>query len=74
MNTVLVAINAKYIHSNLAVYSLRSFAQPYTEDIEIAENFLRMSGASKIVRTSSYSHEGIQELMELIENLDLTDY
>jgi ethanolamine utilization protein EutP len=44
------------------------------EEIEIAENFLRMSGASKIVRTSSYSHEGIQELMELIENLDLTDY
>ena len=44
------------------------------EDIEIAENFLRMSGASKIVRTSSFDHEGIQELIDLIENLDLTDY
>ena len=44
------------------------------EEIEIAENFLRMSGASKIVRTSSYDHEGIQELIDLIENIDLTDY
>ena len=44
------------------------------DDIAVAENFLKMAGATKIVRTSSYDHEGIQELMELIENLDLTDY
>ena len=44
------------------------------EEIEIAENFLKMSGASKIVRTSAYNHEGIQELIDLIENLDLSDY
>lgn len=37
MNIVLTAINAKYIHSNLAVYSLRAYAQKYKEDIEIAE-------------------------------------
>ena len=36
------------------------------EEIEIAENFLKMSGASKIVRTSAYNHEGIQELIDLI--------
>ena len=29
MKTVLVAINAKYIHSNLAVYSLRSYARTF---------------------------------------------
>ncbi len=29
MNALLVAINAKYIHSNLAVYSLRAFAKTY---------------------------------------------
>lgn len=29
MNIVLAAINAKYIHSNLAVYSLRAYAQQY---------------------------------------------
>lgn len=37
MNTVLVAINAKYIHSNLAVYSLRAYADFYKDEISIAE-------------------------------------
>ena len=34
---VLAAINAKYIHSNLAVYSLKANAGKYEEDIELAE-------------------------------------
>ena len=37
MKVVLTAINAKYIHSNLAVYCLRAYAKPYKEEIEIAE-------------------------------------
>lgn len=37
MKILLVAINAKYIHSNLAVYSLKSYAKEYSENIEIAE-------------------------------------
>ena len=41
MNIVLVAINAKYIHSNLAVYSLKAYAEKYAKneniEIEIAE-------------------------------------
>lgn len=37
MKIVLTAINAKYIHSNLAVYSLRAYAKPYREEITIAE-------------------------------------
>lgn len=37
IRTVLVAINAKYIHSNLAVYCLRAYAKPYIDEIEIAE-------------------------------------
>lgn len=37
MNIILAAINAKYIHSNLAVYSLRAFAGDYTPEIQIAE-------------------------------------
>lgn len=37
MKVVLTAINAKYIHSNLAVYSLRAYAKPYVDEIEIAE-------------------------------------
>lgn len=37
MKVLLTAINAKYIHSNLAIYNLRAYAKPYTEHIEIAE-------------------------------------
>lgn len=37
MKVLLTAINAKYIHSNLAVYSLRSYASDYEQDITIAE-------------------------------------
>ena len=37
MKVLLTAINAKYIHSNLAVYSLRAYAKPYRESISIAE-------------------------------------
>ncbi len=37
MNIVLAAMNAKYIHSNLAVYSLRAYAKPYKGNITIAE-------------------------------------
>lgn len=37
MNLVLTAINAKYIHSNLAVYSLKAYAKEYAEHIQIAE-------------------------------------
>ena len=37
MNTVLVAINEKYIHSNLAVYSLRAYAKDYGEYVSIVE-------------------------------------
>lgn len=37
MKVVLTAINAKYIHSNLAVYSLRAYANQYKHEIKIAE-------------------------------------
>lgn len=37
MNILLIAINAKYIHSNLAVYSLKAYASEYSEHIQIAE-------------------------------------
>lgn len=37
MKVLLMAVNAKYIHSNLAVYSLRAYAGMYREQIEIAE-------------------------------------
>lgn len=37
MKILLVAINAKYIHSNLAVYSLRVYAKKHKDSIELAE-------------------------------------
>ena len=37
MKILLAAINAKYIHSNLAVYSLKAYAGRYSEETEIAE-------------------------------------
>ena len=37
MKVLLAAVNAKYIHSNLAVYSLRAYARQYQEEIGIAE-------------------------------------
>ena len=37
MNILLVAINAKYIHSNLAVYSLKAYAREYREHIRLLE-------------------------------------
>lgn len=37
MKILLVAINAKYIHSNLAVYNLAAYAKEYEKEIEIVE-------------------------------------
>lgn len=37
MKTILAAVNAKYIHSNLAVYSLRAYAKYYLSETKIAE-------------------------------------
>ncbi len=37
MKVLLAAINAKYIHSNPAVYSLKAYVAEYGEDVEIAE-------------------------------------
>lgn len=37
MKILLVAINAKYIHSNLAVYSLKAYAADYQEHVSLVE-------------------------------------
>ncbi|MBQ8625354.1 MAG: B12-binding domain-containing radical SAM protein [Agathobacter sp.] len=37
MRILLTAVNAKYIHSNLAVYSLKAAAKEYAQMVEIAE-------------------------------------
>ena len=37
MKVLLTAVNAKYIHSNLAVYSIRANAKEYRDQIELGE-------------------------------------
>lgn len=37
MKILLVAVNAKYIHSNLAIYYLKEYAKAYEEHIQLAE-------------------------------------
>ncbi|WP_167957093.1 B12-binding domain-containing radical SAM protein [Anaerosporobacter faecicola] len=37
MKVLLTAINAKYIHSNLAIFCLQAYAKKYRENIELAE-------------------------------------
>lgn len=37
MNILLVGINAKYIHSNLAIHSLKAYADKYKEKIDLVE-------------------------------------
>lgn len=37
MKVLLVAVNAKYIHSNLAIYDLKNYAKKYSNHIKLAE-------------------------------------
>lgn len=37
MKVLLVAVNAKYIHSNLAIYDLKNYAKKYSDHIKLAE-------------------------------------
>lgn len=43
MNTLLVAINSKYIHSNLAVYSISAYAKSKGYDISLSEYTINQS-------------------------------
>ena len=43
MNHVLAAINAKYIHSNLAVYDLRAYAGAHGVPVAVREYTINQS-------------------------------
>lgn len=43
MKFLLAAINAKYIHSNLAVHSLKAYAEGYKDQIEVGEYTINLS-------------------------------
>ena len=44
------------------------------EEIETARNFLSIAGANPIFETSAYTGEGIEKLVDYINNVDLSDY
>lgn len=50
MKVLLTAINAKYIHSNLAVYSLRAYAGKYAQQTEIAEYTIDLKGTVTFIK------------------------
>ncbi len=43
-------------------------------NIEMAKNYLRNAGARHIVVTSAVTRQGIDELLQLVKTLDLSDY
>lgn len=55
MKVLLAAVNAKYIHSNLAVYSLRAYAHEYENEIEIAEYTINQTVDE--ILTDIYRHQ-----------------
>lgn len=85
MNILLVAINAKYIHSNLAVYSLKAYAEKQGEHIEIVEYTINqqtdeilqdiykrrpdMLNFSCYIWNSEYVEELIHEVKKVLPNV-----
>ena len=74
MKILLVAINAKYIHSNLAVHTLRAYAQKHVHrrelEIEIAEYTINQQ-KDDILR-DIYEKAAFMELLILVNRLSLT--
>ena len=57
MKVLLTAINAKYIHSNLAVYSLKAYAKKHLSDC------LREDGIRKIIGGTTTLQEVLRVTM-----------
>lgn len=55
MKILLTAINAKYIHSNLAVYSLKASAKEYKDAVEIAE--YTINNSADYILKEIYKHK-----------------
>ena len=48
MKVLLAAVNAKYIHSNLAVHSLKAYARTYTEEMRNIRSIRRLMRSCRI--------------------------
>ena len=54
MKFLLVAINAKYIHSNLAVYSMKTYAESQGYPVELREYTINQPKTSICKRPVQY--------------------
>ncbi|MFW5669322.1 MAG: hypothetical protein ACOCM4_08780, partial [Acetivibrio ethanolgignens] len=61
MKILLTAINAKYIHSNLAIYELSAYAEKYKENIELAEYTINESDGTYYLESSFELPESVRE-------------
>jgi len=70
MKILLVAINAKYIHSNLAVYSLKAYSREYSTNVEIA-NFTINNREEQIIKDIYKSGADVIAFSTYIWNVDM---
>ncbi|MGN0355343.1 MAG: B12-binding domain-containing radical SAM protein, partial [Muricoprocola sp.] len=69
---LLTAINAKYIHSNPAIYSLRAYAKKYRDYVDIAE-FTINHYADDILQGIYRKHPDVVAFSCYIWNLDMVE-
>ena len=74
MRVLLIAVNAKYIHSNPAVYSLRAYAQAALGNqpevgIEIAEYTINQN-TENILADIFQNHESLLLFLQIFTGID----
>ena len=70
MKILLVAINAKYIHSNLAVYSLKAYSREYSTNVEIANSTIN-NREEQIIKDIYKSGADVIAFSTYIWNVDM---
>ncbi len=72
MKLLLTAVNAKYIHSNPAIYCLQSYAAKYKANIELAEYTINQS-LDDILRSIYEKHPDVLAISCYIWNMQMVE-
>ena len=72
MKLLLTAVNAKYIHSNPAIYCLQSYAAKYKDNIELAEFTINQS-LDDILRSIFEKHPDVLAISCYIWNMQMVE-
>ncbi len=72
MKLLLTAVNAKYIHSNPAIYCLQSYAAKYKDNIELAEYTINQS-LDDILRSIYEKHPDVLAISCYIWNMQMVE-